>query len=134
MTTESDEELEMIMNQRSRFSRYRMRVREKNNVDLNEAMMVNDDNMILYAFYVLSRLLYYFINYYRANATTVFEQSNSEFVNEAPTTKHDQYTQTSDSSQDIEIEQCIVGSQDDNDGNQLYGNGNIFSFHNDLII
>ncbi|CAF1376494.1 unnamed protein product [Rotaria sordida] len=42
MTSEEDEEIEMIMQQKSRFSRYRSRVREKNNIDINEAMSVDD--------------------------------------------------------------------------------------------
>jgi hypothetical protein len=63
MTNESDEELEMIMGQRSRFSRYRMRIREINNIDLHETMVINNEDMILYALYMLSCLLYNAIYY-----------------------------------------------------------------------
>ncbi|CAF1235851.1 unnamed protein product [Rotaria sp. Silwood1] len=42
MTSEDDEDTEMVMEQKSRFSRYRCRVREKINSDLNEAMALDD--------------------------------------------------------------------------------------------
>jgi hypothetical protein len=44
MTDEDDEEVEMVMNRKSRFSRYRMRVREKKNLDINEIMIIDDPN------------------------------------------------------------------------------------------
>ncbi|CAF4553262.1 unnamed protein product, partial [Rotaria magnacalcarata] len=36
MSDESNDEVEMVMDQKSRFSRYRMRVREKINLEINE--------------------------------------------------------------------------------------------------
>ena len=63
MTDEDDEEVEMVMNRKSRFSRYRMRVRERKNLDISEIMIVDDPNNTSYALFCSFTFLYVILNH-----------------------------------------------------------------------
>jgi len=78
MTSEEDEEVEMVMQQKSRFSRYRSRVREKINSDINEAMSIDDANDVEYVhfFYCLK----YCIHYFNLIELMIFILLNNEMI------------------------------------------------------
>ena len=49
MSDEDNDEIHMIMNKKSRFSRYRDRVRERKQLDTTEMMSIDDLNNTAYA-------------------------------------------------------------------------------------
>ncbi|CAM4840057.1 unnamed protein product [Rotaria magnacalcarata] len=115
MSDERNDEVEMVMDQKSRFSRYRMRVREKINLEINETMFVDDQN-----------------------TTSMTEVSNVvqrhvELIAEVPIIKYDACTQTSDYFLNFEAEQIINEYNENNDINRFEGITNIFLFYNDYI-
>ena len=58
MSDKEDEEVVMAMNRKSRFSRYRMRVRERMDRDVQEAMITDDHHMASYAPFYIHSLIY----------------------------------------------------------------------------
>jgi hypothetical protein len=44
MSDEGDEEVELVMDRKSRFSRYRRRVQKRIDLDITEAMLQDDHN------------------------------------------------------------------------------------------
>ena len=59
MADESDEEMEMIMNQKSRYTLYRKRIREEKKLYIAESITLDDPTSSPYAFFnIFSRFLY----------------------------------------------------------------------------
>lgn len=49
----SDDEVEVVLNRKSRFTRYRQRVRETIDLNINEAMQCEDSNSSTYELLIL---------------------------------------------------------------------------------
>ncbi|CAF2125346.1 unnamed protein product [Rotaria magnacalcarata] len=108
----SDEEVEMVLDRKSRFSRYRTRVRERINLDVNQAMQIDDNNIA------------------SVNEISDSEVPNAVFIDKMPVVMHDASSQTLDLFANPEIEQHEVENSDDNDVDQLRSNSNIFRLLN----
>ncbi|CAF2091928.1 unnamed protein product [Rotaria magnacalcarata] len=108
----SDEEVEMVLDRKSRFSRYRTRVRERINLDVNQAMQIDDNNIA------------------SVNEISDSEEPNAVFIDKMPVVMHDASSQTLDLFANPEIEQHEVENSDDNDVDQLRSNSNIFRLLN----
>ncbi|CAF2862258.1 unnamed protein product [Rotaria sp. Silwood2] len=111
----SDEEVEMVLDRKSRFNRYRTRVRERINLDIKEAMQIDDNNIS------------------STNEISDSEEPNALLIHKVPIVMHDVCTQTLDSLSNPGIEQNFSENIDDEDINQLKGNSNIFQLLNDHI-
>ncbi|CAF1567247.1 unnamed protein product [Rotaria sp. Silwood1] len=109
----SDEEVEMVLSRKSRFSRYRTRVRKKINLDINEAMQIDDSNIT------------------SMNDISDSEEPNTVFIDKIPIVTHDVCTQTLDSLSNPEIKQHIIENSHGNYINQLEGSSSIFQLLND---
>lgn len=134
MTNESDDEMEieMIMERKSRFSRYRRRIREGHNVDINETIVIEDhdiNEMQVPSFFLTILCTTSII---RTNEVSHFQQQNAEPVAEVQTTKRNQYTQTIGSF-DIEIPDSSNENINHIDLNQVNGKYTIFLFHNHYV-
>ncbi|CAF3819184.1 unnamed protein product [Rotaria sp. Silwood1] len=96
----SDEEVEMVLSRKSRFSRYRTQVRKKINLDINEAMQIDDSNIT------------------SMNDISDSEEPNTVFIDKIPIVTHDfsddgtDSIDTNDDAEEIYEAQCNVFDND----------------------
>ena len=119
MSDEDDEEIQMIVDQKSRFSRYRTRIREKTHLDVTEMMAVDDPNDTSCVFSILS-LFFSSIVFQLIRDDEIINHEQQIIVpnNEVSTMEYDGYNQELDSVLNEETKQCAYENNDDN-GNIL---------------
>ncbi|CAF2961889.1 unnamed protein product [Rotaria sp. Silwood2] len=132
MSNEDDTEIQMIMDKKSRFSRYRTRIQERKQLDIMEMMTTDDLNETPYVYsYFLSTVYTITFTLNREDEACVFDQRMVLDDSTTSTLEHDEYNPASDSILKEATKQHASERDNDNDNNYEDEVDDLYRFYND---